>query len=60
VVDCLHAITPCGHHQGCSEVVAVLIGRSMVFGIQPMHGVACLLIERMIRMRGVIQPHQNR
>ena len=60
VVDCLHAITPRGHHQGGSEVVAVLIGRSMVFGIQPMHGIACLLIERMIRMRRVIQSHRSR
>lgn len=60
VVDCLHAITPRGHHQGGSEVVAVLIGRSMVFGIQPMHGIACLLIERMIRMRHVIQSYRSR
>jgi len=60
VVDCLHAITPRGHHQGGGEVVAVLIGRSMVFGIQPMHGIARLLIERMIRMRRVIQSHRSR
>lgn len=60
VVDCLHAIAPRGHHEGRGEVVAVLIGGSMVLGIQPMHGIACLLIERVIRVRRVIQPHRSR
>lgn len=60
VVDCVHAIASRGHHQGGGEIVTVLIGRSMVFGIQPMHGIARLPIERMIRMRRVIQPRRSR
>ena len=60
MIDSLHAIAPRCHHQGRSEVVAVLIGRPMVLGIQPMHGIACLLVELMIRMRRVIQAHWSR
>lgn len=60
VVDCLKTIAPCSHYQGRGEIVAVLIGRSMMFGIQPVHGIACLLIERMIRMRRVVQPNRCR
>lgn len=60
VVDCLHAIAPRSHDERGGEIVAVLIGCSMVFGIQPMYGVARLLVERMIRMRRVVQPFRGR
>ncbi len=59
MVNLAQSITSGGHAQRCGQVVAVLIGCAVMFRIQPMHGIARLLIERMVRVRRVIQSNRG-
>ena len=60
MMDLAQAIAPGCHDQRCRKVVAVLVGRAVMFGIQPVHGVARLPVERVIRVRGVVQLRRSR